>query len=166
MPFSLKQLWCHNHEQSHRGDGHRPSIVKASSVVPISTGHYFKASSSTSSPSKAIFAQDGHRPSIHCIKTPTRPQAQLKTATGFKHGHGEVLRASRAAFPPPPRLPAPFARPGPRWVVVEKYKTRLGRFHEQVLCNKGSGCTFAHSEADLNLHWQSALWSSLAARTL
>jgi len=33
-------------------------------------------------PSKAIFAQDGHRLSIHCIKTPTRPQAQLKTATG------------------------------------------------------------------------------------
>ena len=23
-----------------------------------------------------------HRPSNHCIKTPTRPQAQLKTATG------------------------------------------------------------------------------------
>ena len=39
------------------------------------------SSSSTSSPSKAIFAQDGHRPSNHCIKTPTRPQAQLKTAT-------------------------------------------------------------------------------------
>ena len=55
------------------------------------------SSSSTSSPSKAIFAQDGHRPSNHCIKTPTRPQAQLKTATGFKHGHVEVLRASPAA---------------------------------------------------------------------
>ena len=38
------------------------------------------SSSSTSSPSKAIFAQDCHRPSNHCIKTPTRPQAQLKTA--------------------------------------------------------------------------------------
>ena len=25
---------------------------------------------------------DGHRPSNHCIKTATRPQAQLKTATG------------------------------------------------------------------------------------
>ena len=55
-------------------------------------------SSSTSSPSKAIFAQDGHRPSNHCI-IPTRPQAQLKTATGFKHGHGEVPRASPAGSP-------------------------------------------------------------------
>ena len=46
------------------------------------------SSSSTSSPSKAIFAQDGHRPSNHCIKTPTRPQAQLKTATGQRDdGH-------------------------------------------------------------------------------
>ena len=53
-------------------------------------------SSSTSFPSKAIFAKDGHRPSNHCI-IPTRPQAQLKTATGFKHGHVEVLRASPAA---------------------------------------------------------------------
>ena len=33
------------------------------------------SSSSTSSPSTAIFAQDGHRPSNHCIKTATRPQA-------------------------------------------------------------------------------------------
>ena len=57
----------------------------------------FSSSSSTSSPSKAIFAQVGHRPSNHCIKTPTRPQAQLKTATGFKHGHAQVLRASPAA---------------------------------------------------------------------
>ena len=55
-------------------------------------------SSSTSFPSKAIFAKDGHRPSNHCI-IPTRPQAQLKTATGFKHGHGEVVRASPAGSP-------------------------------------------------------------------
>ena len=39
--------------------------------------------------SKAIFTQDGQRPSNHCIKTPTRPQAQLKTATGQRNdGHG------------------------------------------------------------------------------
>ena len=31
------------------------------------------------------------------MKTPTRPQAQLKTATGFEHGHVEVLRAASAA---------------------------------------------------------------------
>ena len=55
------------------------------------------SSSSTSSPSKSIFVQDGHRPSNHCIQMATWPQAQLKTATGFKHGHGEVLRASPAA---------------------------------------------------------------------
>ncbi len=31
------------------------------------------------------------------MKTPTRPHAQLKTATGFEHGHVEVLRAASAA---------------------------------------------------------------------
>ena len=46
------------------------------------------SSSSTSSPSNAIFAQDGHRPSNHCIKTATRPQAQLKTATGQRDDGG------------------------------------------------------------------------------
>ena len=46
------------------------------------------SSSSTSSPSNAIFAQVGHRPSNHCIKTATRPQAWLKTATGQRNdGH-------------------------------------------------------------------------------
>ena len=53
--------------------------------------------------------------------------------------------------PPPPPPPAPFAPPGPRREVVEKHKTRLCRFHEQGRCNKGSACTFAHSEADLRI---------------
>ena len=45
------------------------------------------SSSSTSSPSTAIFAQDGHRPSNHCHKTPTRPQA-LHTCGGLRHVSG------------------------------------------------------------------------------
>ena len=53
--------------------------------------------------------------------------------------------------PPPPPPPAPFGPPGPRREVVEKYKTRLCRFHEQGRCNKGSACTFAHSQADLRI---------------
>ena len=53
--------------------------------------------------------------------------------------------------PPPPPPPAPFAPPGPRREVVEKHKTRLCRFHEQGRCNKGSACTFAHSQADLRI---------------
>ena len=55
------------------------------------------SSLSTSSLSKSIFVQDGHRPSNHCIQMATWPQAQLKTATGFKHGHGEVFCASASA---------------------------------------------------------------------
>ena len=55
------------------------------------------SSSSTSSPSNAIFAQDGHRPSNHCIKTATRPQAQLKTATGQRDdGHRPSNHGSRS----------------------------------------------------------------------
>ena len=38
-------------------------------------------------PSTAIFAQDGHRPSNHCIKTDTRPQA-LHTCGGLRHVSG------------------------------------------------------------------------------
>ena len=40
---------------------------------------------------------DGHRPSNHCIKTATRPQAQLKTATGQRDdGHRPSNHGSRS----------------------------------------------------------------------
>ena len=39
-------------------------------------------------PSKGIFAQGGRRPNNHCIQTPARPEAQLKTARGQRDdGH-------------------------------------------------------------------------------
>ena len=45
--------------------------------------------------------QDGHRPSNHCIKTATRPQAQLKTATGQRDdGHRpSLVRPQRETRP-------------------------------------------------------------------
>ena len=48
-------------------------------------------------PIQCHFRQDGHRPSNHCIKTATRPQAQLKTATGQRDdGHRPSNHGSRS----------------------------------------------------------------------
>ena len=64
-----------------------PKSARGSAKKNKAVGSDGASSSSTSCPSKAIFAQDGHRPSDHCIKTPTRPQAQLKTVTTRNPNH-------------------------------------------------------------------------------
>ena len=85
------------------------------------------SSSSTSSPSKAIFAQDGHRPSNHCIKTAPRPQAQLKTATGAARTNLQVGWLSMAN-----------ARAMTRWATVMARATaRWARARELMRCEKG-----------------------------
>ena len=106
-------------------------------------------SSSTAFSFKAIFFQDGHRPSNHCISPhghwPSSRQPQA-SSTGMARCSGRLLPVP----PPPPTPPAQVARPGSRQVDV-KYKTRLCRFHQQGLCKNGSACTFAHSEVDLRI---------------
>ena len=66
-------------------------------------------------PIQCHFREDGHRPSNHCIKTATRPQAQLKTATGQRDdGH-------RPSSPPEvpnrssPRVRLPDKGSEPAW---------------------------------------------------
>ena len=99
------------------------------------------SSSSTSSPSKAIFAQDGHRPSNHCIKTATRPQAQLKTATG-QRDVGHRPRSNQGLGPnqclgPTKCLGSELRSSALRTSVTAVMRTAL---HRQVLlCDLASG---------------------------
>ena len=59
----------------------------------------------TSSPSKAIFAQDGHRPSNHCIKTATRRISSARTDPLARVGSdGYVLAAQGRPDATAPRL--------------------------------------------------------------
>ena len=72
-------------------------------------------SSSTSFPSKAIFAQDGHRPSNHCI-IPIGPQAQPRSSHRFSTSGGHT-----------PLQPLAFLNQRPRAIAATCFPQPCGR---------------------------------------